>query len=241
MIQLFITFDLSLKAVYKSEKCIQMGKINIPVITLDGGAGTGKGTVRRMIAWVLKFHSFDSGVLYRAVGYKARCLNISLSNEAVLIQIARNLNIQTIDSRVFLDDVDQTTIIRSDGVGKLASQVAKILSVRLALRHLQLRMQKLPGLVTDGRDQSSIFDTEFRFFLKTDANERARRRFLQFKQMGIPADYDDILAEIIRRDDSDINNPANPLCPHPNALILDTTNVTAKEVARAILWIYQLN
>lgn len=212
---------------------------NVDVITIDGGAGTGKGTVRRMVAWVTKFHSFDSGVLYRAVGYKAKCMNISLSNEAALVQIAKNLNIRTVDSRVFLDDVDQTTVLRSDEVGKLASQVAKILQVRLALRHLQLSMRKLPGLVTDGRDQSTIFETRFRFYLKTDPEERARRRKLQFEQMGIETSYEEILAEIIRRDESDINNPANPLRPHPEALEIDTTKVSAKDVARLILFIYK--
>lgn len=209
----------------------------IPVITIDGGAGTGKGTVRRMVAWVLKFHSFDSGVLYRAVGYKANCMNIPFSNETALVQIVKSLNIKTVDSRVFLDEVDTTSIIRSDDVGKLASKVAQIKSVRLALRHLQLSMRKPPGLVTDGRDQSTIFDTPLRFFLKTKAEERARRRVLQFQQMGIPANYDNILAEIIRRDESDTNNPANPLRPHPEATVLDTTNVTAKQVAGTILYL----
>lgn len=104
------------------------------------------------------------------------------------------------------------------------------------MRGLQLSMQQWPGLVTDGRDQALIFDTPYRFFLVCAPEKRAKWRKKQFDQMGIPATYDEILADIIRRDESDTHNPANPLRSHPNAIVIDVTgSSSAKEVARLIL------
>jgi CMP/dCMP kinase len=212
-----------------------------PVATIDGGAGTGKGTVSRMVAWVLKWNRLDSGKLYRAVAFEAQRLNVSLTNEAALVRIAQTLSIKTIDNRCFLNGRDCTAVLQSDDIGRSASIVARLLNVRLALRQLQLNMRQPPGLVTDGRDQSSIFETPFRFFLFADPEERARRREKQFLHMGLPTDYQTILAEIIRRDESDKNNPANPLRPHPQAFKIDTTNISAKQVARMILCIVLLS
>lgn len=213
----------------------------IPVITIDGGAGTGKGTQRTLIARLLGFNSLDSGVLYRAVGFKVYAGQIPLSDITSIEEIALNLNIVTKGNTVIIDNDDRTKIIRSDEIGgKYAALVAQIPEVRKALNHFQISMRKKPGLVSDGRDQGLIFDTPYRFFLETKPEKRAERRVKQFQRLELPADYNAILTEIIRRDDSDKNNPANPLRPHPNAMVIDNSNFTIKETARLILCMCQL-
>jgi cytidylate kinase len=113
--------------------------------------------------------------------------------------------------------------------------VAQISAVRFTLRDYQLSMRKYPGLIAEGRDQGFIFDTPYRFFLKTSAEERARRRVLQFQSLGLPADYNSILKAILERDESDRYNPAHPLVPHDEAMVIHTDRLTIKQVARIIV------
>ncbi|MBP6857608.1 MAG: (d)CMP kinase [Candidatus Pacebacteria bacterium] len=215
--------------------------LSITVVTIDGGAGTGKGTQRSLISRFLGFHGLDSGVLYRAVGYKVHSENIPIEDIETIESIALNLNIETKGENVIIDGFDRTKIVRSDEVGgKYSSMVAKIPEVRAALNKLQLSKRKYPGLVSDGRDQGFVFDTPYRFFLKTRPEIRAQRRVKQFERMGLPANYNDILEEILRRDHSDVNNPANPLKPHPRAFIIDNSNLKIKETAKIILCACQL-
>jgi cytidylate kinase len=209
-----------------------------PVIVIDGWSGTGKGATSSLLARFLKYYHLDSGVLYRAVGCKAKELGIGFADVNALVGIAQTLNIETKGTKVFLDRKDQTSLIRSNEAGMYAAAVAQIREVRLALREYQQSMQKHPGLVADGRDQAEIFNTPHCFFLKTSAEERAKRRFLQFKKMGIPADYRDIYQSIVERDRVDECNPAHPLKPHPKAIIIDNTNMTLKQVAQVILMCY---
>lgn len=210
--------------------------LNIPVIAVDGGAGTGKGTTRGMLAKKLDFHELDSGVLYRALGVKAYQLGVKTDEVELLVTIANRLNVRVEGETIFLDGMDQTLIIRSDEMGgTLSSQVAKHMPVRQALEKYQLEMRKMPGLVADGRDMGLMFDTPNRFFIKTAPEVKAKRRVLQFQQQLIPADYDAILAAIILRDKADEEREANPLRPHPKAMIIDNTFMTREEVVDKIL------
>lgn len=215
--------------------------LSIPVITIDGGAGTGTSTQRALIARLLGFHSLDSGVLYRAVGFKVYTEKIPLEDVTYITSIAHNLDIVSKGESVLLDGIDQTLPIRSDEIGgKYSALVAKIPQVREALHFFQISRRKAPGLVADGRDQGIVFDTPYRFFLETKAEKRAERRVRQFQKMKLPADYETILAEIIRRDNSDKTNPANPLRPHPKAMVIDNSDLAIKETARLILCMCQL-
>jgi CMP/dCMP kinase len=212
--------------------------LSVPVITIDGGNGTGKGTARRNVARELGFLEFDSGVLYRTLGVQSYERKV-LHDIAALVAIASNLNVQTEGEVVIVDGVDQTKLIRSEEAGKLAAIVARVPEVRNAFHVYQLGLRKPPGLVADGRDMGFIYDTPHRFFLITDPEERAARRYKQFQRLELEADYEQILQNIVERDESDRNNPANHLRPHPEAKIINNTNLMPEETKTLILNIYK--
>ncbi len=207
--------------------------VNVPAIAIDGVTGSGKGTVRGIVAKKLGFNQLDSGVLYRALALVS--IRKGISGSQNLAAAAACLHLKMVDHTVFLDGVDETVIIRSDEMGKAASIVAQIPEVRAALRGFQLSMRTLPGLVADGRDQGEIFDTRHRFFLEASAEIRAKRRVEQFTRMDLSADYETILAEINRRDESDFTRKVSPLKIHPRAWRIDTSNINAEETAEIIL------
>lgn len=208
--------------------------LSVDVITIDGGAGTGKGTARREVALALGFHQLDSGVPYRAVGWLGNRLNL-MDNERALALLAEDLELRMDGDTIFLADKDLTAQIRSDEAAAFASRVAKMQLVRDALLDLQLCMRKAPGLVADGRDQGLIFNTPFRFFFITSPEIRAKRRVLEFQGRGQTADYEGILAGILERDEQDQRRTVNPLAPHPEAVIIDTSYITVAEVANRVI------
>lgn len=211
--------------------------LSVPVIAIDGGAGTGKGTARSVIAHHLGFHSLDSGVLYRALGLM--CHRTNLTTIPQMVEAALALDIQVDGERVLLCGKDETATVRGDEAGKLASNIGSISEVRQALLDFQLQMRKAPGLVSDGRDQGEVFDTPFRYFFVCDAEVRARRRVVQFERMNMPAEYDLILEEIRRRDIADETRIVQPLKPHPTALVIDTSHLTIEQMAETILTDYE--
>lgn len=209
------------------------------MIAIDGGAGTGKGTARMGVAKKLGFNAWDSGLLYRALGLQVAAMNLLCNNQRI-IELASSIQIQLVDETVLVNSEDVTSTIRSDEAGKSASIVAQIPEVRAIFHQMHLAQRKMPGLVADGRDMGFVFDTPYRFFLTTSPEERARRRVLQFERMKILwVDYDSILLEILRRDESDKNNPANQLRPHPEATIIDTTDLKIGESAEIIVESYR--
>lgn len=204
-----------------------------PVIAIDGGAGTGKGTARAGVAKALGFLELDSGVLYRATGWECRRKGVSLPADCKMV--VEELNIVVEGSRIYLNGVDETANIRSDECGQLASQVGAMKEVREGLLDFQLRMRKHPGLVADGRDQGLIFENSCRFFLTADAEERARRRVKQLEELGLPHVFEDVLRGIRERDKTDRTRSTSPLMPHPKAKVIDTTKLSPDEVVATIL------
>jgi cytidylate kinase len=209
-----------------------------PVVAIDGGSATGKGTTRKLVAEaLLGFHQLDSGVLYRATGLLCKEKGIVRSSECG--QVARTLNIMFEGDTVFLDGVDVTRRLRTNECGQLASTVARMQEVRDGLLDFQLKARKWPGLVADGRDQGLIFAGSCRFFLTTDPEERARRKVKESTALGQPIDFDTALHDIQTRDARDRSCSIVPLKPHPEAMVIDTTNKTPTEVVFLILQRYQ--
>lgn len=215
----------------------EMMETNLPpVIAIDGAAGTGKGTVRRIVAKALGFHELDSGLLFRAVGLLAREKGIPTDDLAGLAMLVDKLDIRFDDEAVWLEGKERGTLLRSDECGKLASRVAKIMTVRESLSLFQARIRAMPGLVTDGRDQAFTFRRcSAKFFLTADPEVRADRRASQFAKMGLPAHRWQILAEILRRDNEDRTRPEARFIAHPDAMVIDTTRMTENAVATVIL------
>ncbi|HIE55040.1 MAG TPA: (d)CMP kinase, partial [Chromatiaceae bacterium] len=158
----------------------------VPVVTIDGPSGSGKGTVAAEVARRLGWRVLDSGALYRLVGYAARKAGVALDDSGKLAEIARNLPVEFHGGRVLLDGEDVTRTIRSETAGNDASKVAAIPEVREALLEWQRSYAKPPGLVADGRDMGSVVfpRAPVKIFLDASAEERARRRHNQLKEQG---------------------------------------------------------
>lgn len=203
----------------------------VPVITIDGPSGSGKGTISRMLARELGFQFLDSGALYRLLAFAAQRRGIALDDESALAALSGELDIRFPadgeGDRVLLDGEDVGDAIRTEAAGGGASRVAALPAVREALLDRQRRFRLLPGLVADGRDMGTVVfpDAEAKIFLTASAEERARRRYKQLKEKGISVVFDDVLADIQVRDERDASRSVAPLRPAQDADLVDTSEL----------------
>lgn len=209
----------------------------IPVITIDGPSGSGKGTIARLLARRLGWRILDSGALYRLLGLAAQRRGIPLDDEARLAQLARTMEVAFDDERVLLDGDDVSLEIRTEEAGNRASQVAALPAVRQALLQWQRDYARAPGLVADGRDMGTVVFPEapLKIFLTASAAERAKRRYNQLKEKGLDANLRDLIKEISERDERDRNRSVAPLRPAPDALELDSTGLSIEQVMERVL------
>lgn len=215
----------------------------IPVITIDGPSGSGKGTVAALLAAKLGWNFLDSGALYRLLAFAARNHGVDLTNEEALKLLAAHLDVQfgaTKDGQgmhIILEGEDVTRAIRNEQVGAGASQVAALPVVREALLQRQKAFREPPGLVADGRDMGTVVfpDAPLKIFLTASAEERARRRFLQLKAKGDDVNLASLLDEIRARDERDTQREVAPLKPADDAVELDSTHLSIEQVLGQIL------
>jgi cytidylate kinase len=215
----------------------------IPVLTIDGPSGSGKGTISRAVADALGWHLLDSGALYRAVGFAAGEEGIDLSDADAVTRCAETTKIAFRDpkdgreTRVVVNGHDATDELRTETAGAAASAIAAIPSVRAALFDKQRAFRRSPGLVADGRDMGTVIFPEapFKVFLTASAEERAKRRYKQLKEKGLNVTLSSLLREIEARDERDANRKVAPLKPASGALIVDTTGLPVGDVVRKVL------
>ena len=215
---------------------------SIPVITIDGPSGAGKGTVARIVAEQLGWHLLDSGAIYRVLAVAAQHHNISVEDEESLLPVAAHLDVQfqisTVgEGSVILEGEDVSNAIRTEEIGALASKVAAFPRVREALLRRQRAFKVTPGLVADGRDMGTVVfaDAPVKVFLTASAEERAQRRFNQLKGKGFDVKIGRLLDDIRQRDERDQNRKVAPLVPAEGALIIDSTKLSIDEVVSKIL------
>ena len=215
---------------------------SIPVITIDGPSGAGKGTVARIVAEQLGWHLLDSGAIYRVLAVAAQHHNISVEDEASLLPVAAHLDVQfqistAGEGSVILEGEDVSNAIRTEEIGALASKVAAFPRVREALLRRQRAFKVTPGLVADGRDMGTVVfaDAPVKVFLTASAEERAQRRFNQLKGKGFDVKIGRLLDDIRLRDERDQNRKVAPLVPAEGALIIDSTELSIDEVVSKIL------
>lgn len=211
------------------------------VIAVDGPAASGKGTIAAGVARALGFHYLDSGSLYRLVALKALRTGTGLDGEPALARLAAGLDVQFDGGKLTLDGADATAAIRQEDVSAGASRVAVHGEVRRALIERQRAFRRPPGLVADGRDMGTVVfpDARLKAFVTASAEERARRRHKQLIAKGISITMEGLLRDIRERDARDTGRAAAPLTPAPDAVLLDTTNLTIDEAIARVLTLYR--
>ena len=211
---------------------------DVPVVTIDGPGGSGKGTVCALLARELGWHLLDSGALYRLTALAARKRTINLGDEQAVAVVAEHLDVQFLagaagePTKILLDGNDVTAAIRQEEIGIAASKVATQPAVRSALLARQQAFAELPGLIADGRDMGTVVfpNAPVKIFLTASAEERAKRRFLQLQEQGVNVSLDRLLEDIVRRDEQDTNRAVAPMKPADDAIILDSTKLSIQEV-----------
>ena len=215
---------------------------DVPVITIDGPSGSGKGTISRAVAKRLGWALLDSGALYRLVALAARRASVSLEDAERLGSLAEGFNIrfgsnESGEEVVWLDEEDVTRAIRTEGAGNDASKVAALAPVRAALLERQRRFAVPPGLVADGRDMGTVVFplAKVKIFLTASPAERALRRHKQLKEKGVTANLAALSLEIAERDERDSTRSASPLVASADATMLDTTGMSVDDVVERVL------
>ena len=207
-----------------------------PVICVDGPSGAGKGTLAQSLADTLGWNLLDSGALYRVVGLACLAGGVPLDQARQVAVVARSLEVTFQPGAegvsVWLSGADVTREIRSEEGGIGASTVAALPEVREALLLRQRELARLPGLVADGRDMGTVVfpSADLKVFLTASAEARAERRYHQLQGRGESVSLPRLLAAIRERDARDESRSASPLVPADDAIVLDSTALSAGEV-----------
>lgn len=216
-----------------------MNQAAVPVIAIDGPSASGKGTVAQRVAAVLGFHYLDSGALYRLTALAAQRQNVDWDDETGVARVAASLDVVFAGEAIVLAGDDVSLAIRTEEMGVGASKVGALPAVRVALLERQRVFAQMPGLVADGRDMGSVVfpESPLKIFLTATAAVRAERRYKQLLQRGEVADLAAITADLEARDARDRARVVAPLQQLPDALLLETSNLTIEQaVAQVLAW-----
>lgn len=214
------------------------------IVAIDGPSGAGKSTVAKAAAKRLGFSCLDTGAMYRAIAWKALADGVSFDDAEALGAIAHDNEIEfghvegdPVPRRVFISGTEVTDAIRTSEIDRAVGPVAAVPAVREALVAQQQRIGRAGDYVVEGRDIGTVVfpDAELKVFMTASAEERARRRVRQNDQRGIGSvDFDEVLADIIARDEVDSARETSPLRPADDALMLDSTSLPIDEVIATI-------
>jgi cytidylate kinase len=215
-----------------------MRRINIAI---DGPSGAGKSTLAKSVAKALGIYYLDTGAMYRAVAYAAIKQGVDISNPHEVAELTAKVDLVTEyengEQKVLLSGEDVMPYIRTPEISRAASDISAYPCVRLKLVEMQREVAKKYDVVLDGRDIGTYVlpDAKYKFFLTADIEERAKRRYLENKNKGIDKEYAEVLSEMEQRDKNDSTRSLAPLKKADDAVLIDTTNMSAREVLDAVL------
>jgi cytidylate kinase len=218
-----------------------MTQLSIPIITIDGPSGVGKGTLAQYLTSKTGFHLLDSGAIYRALAFGAVKNELALNDVPGLVALAETLPVAFVSTNILYEGEDVTSKVRTEKVAGVASTVATIPEVRAALMTRQKTFAQLPGLVADGRDMGTVVfpKADLKLYLTASAEIRAERRVNQLKNQGVSASIRQITRDIEERDERDLNRKTAPLKPADDAIIVDTSSLNIEDVCKkvaSLLW-----
>ena len=221
---------------------------SLPVITVDGPSGSGKGTICLQLAARLGYSLLDSGALYRIVAWAGLDQGFKLGDSASLVKMLAGLDISfpfsAVESertqrhyKIRVNGEDIGDVLRTEAISVASSRVAALPEVRTALLSLQRRMRVPPGLVADGRDMGTVVfpDAQLKIFLTATAEERAQRRYKQLIDKGLGVSLRALLDSIRERDERDQTRAVSPLIPAADAIVVDSTHLSIEAVVQQIL------
>ncbi len=216
------------------------GHVQSPVIAIDGPTASGKGTIASRVANALGWTVLDSGALYRLTALDCLDKGIAADDEAAVARIAQALNVRFDNGRIFLDDADVTLRIRDEEVGNRASLIAALPALRKALLDRQRAFQNEKGLVADGRDMGTVVfpGAPLKIFLEADVRARAERRCKQLKEKGFSANLTNLMRDMELRDLRDRTRSNAPLQAAPDAVTIDSSNLSIDETVAAVLGLW---
>ena len=208
------------------------------IVAIDGPAGSGKGTITKLVAEKLNLIYIDSGATYRCVALAAIRNNIKLEETDKIIELTKTLDINfDEEGRTFLNGEDVSKLIRTNEVTSIVSQISSIVAVREILVDLQRKMSIGKNVIMEGRDITTVVfpNAEYKFYLDATVEERAKRRFLQNKELGIESNMAEIIENIEMRDYNDMHKPVGALIRTDEQIYIDSTNMTIDEVVEEII------
>lgn len=211
------------------------------IVAVDGTAGSGKGSITKIVAERLNLTAIDTGAMYRCVALAMLEQNIKLEELDKIAELLKNIKIEFVEDetgkKVFLNGKDVSLKIRTVEVTEYASPVATIGIVREHLVKLQREMAKSIDVIMEGRDiGTNVFpNADVKIYLDATPEERAKRRFKQNKENGIDTPYEEILKNVIDRDYRDSHREIAPLTKAPDAIYVDSTGMTVEEEAEEII------
>jgi len=214
--------------------------MHIPVLTIDGPSGAGKGTVSRLIAKKLGWNYLDSGSIYRSLAIALQKASVDLANVNEIVKVAQVMTLEFVcgdELIVKLNGEDIASRLGLESTGNIASRIAALPDVRRVLLQKQQDFRQAPGLVADGRDMGTVVfpDAENKVFLTASAAKRAERRYKQLIEKGIDANLRLLTNEIDERDRRDMERKAAPLVMASDALYIDSSDMTIEAVVEEIL------
>lgn len=212
------------------------------IVAIDGPAGSGKGTVAKILANKLNLTYIDTGAMYRAIAYLTLKNNVDIKDEDKIIELAKNSKIEFLNDKVYVNGEDVSSKIRTMEVTRIVSPISSIVKLREILVDLQRNMANGLDVIMEGRDITTVVfpNATYKFYLDASTEERARRRFKENSLKGMQVTYEEILENIKKRDYNDMHKEVGALIKSDDAIYIDSTNLTIDEVVEKIKQIIEV-